>query len=103
MNGESSTNPVDSSPIPNWDLPQGPPVDEPRSEDVHDLQLGTVVQDATGRNWVFFGWRQNSAGGSAYFVMEEKGFRQGDSHVYSAAIASTLEKKFPALVSMRKV
>lgn len=88
--------------VPDWGATQAPPEDQPRSEDVHDIKLGAVVQDADGRNWVFFGWRRNSAGLSAHFAMEERGYRQGESILYSAALAATLERKFPTLAGMRR-
>lgn len=97
-----STSRTDEEAIPEWGPGQPPPGDEPRCEDVHEISLGDVVQDDEGRNWVFYGWRQNSAGGSAYFVMEEKGYRKGDPITYSAAFASTLERKFPTLSGRRR-
>lgn len=95
-------NPASDVIVPDWGPLQSPPQDEPRSEHVHDIPLGAILQDANGANWIFFGWRQNSAGGIAHFVMEEYGFRHGECHIYRASIAATLEKKFPALAGMRK-
>lgn len=88
--------------MPDWGPAQGPPVDQERVDNVYAFELGAVVRDADERRWVFIGWRENTAGRTAWFTREVMGYERGDPISYGVAIAATLERKFPRAVRQRR-
>lgn len=66
---------------------------------VDNLQLGQVVLDHEGVQWIFTGWAKTSTGRSAFFVRSMEGQRlvEGTLWHYTASFKPTLYKKFPSL------
>lgn len=81
-----------------------PPVDDERAEDVFEIPLGAIVKEGvTGQQWVFVGWRRNTAGLYPNFVEAMTPDKRPGVPIYDyhATIASTLERKFPDITRFR--
>jgi hypothetical protein len=67
------------------------------------LRVGTVLEDEDGRDWVFVGWRRNTARHEAVFceIFDENRFygmmSQISPHIYHASGYDTLCRKFPKI------
>lgn len=76
----------------------------------HDLALafGDVTRDRKGSNWIFIGWRHNTAGAFPVFVEEQLGqlavgaWAVNSVHMYTCSFTATLLNKFPDLERKRK-